>query len=122
MSSRDERGLAAPVVLGLTAVLGFVTLLGAVGGRVLVEGRRASAAADLGALAGAAAVQQGRPGCPAADGTVTANGARLALCRQAGEDVHVVVAIPVRVAGRTFEVRARAHAGPVSGPGLAPGG
>lgn len=122
---RDDRGLAAPVVVALTAVLTFVTVLGSVGGRVLVEQRRAAAAADLAALSGATAVQQGRPGCATAAGTAQQNGARLVECRQHGSDIDLTVAIRVRLAGRWAELRGRAHAGPVTAPAagasLAPG-
>jgi secretion/DNA translocation related TadE-like protein len=104
------------MVVGLTAVLAFVTLLGAVAGRVVVEQRRAAAAADLAALAGATAVQQGAAGCPAAARTATANGARLATCVQHADEVDVTVAIPVALRGRSVEVSASAHAGPVMGP------
>ena len=121
---RDERGIAAPMVLALTAVVTFVTLLTAAGGRVLVEQRRAAAAADLAALSGATAVQQGRPGCAAAASTARANGAVLVECRQVGVDVELTVAIAVRLTGRSSQVHGTAHAGPVTappGPSLAPG-
>jgi secretion/DNA translocation related TadE-like protein len=102
--------------VALTAVLTFVTLAAAAGGRVVVEQRRAAAAADLAALSGATAVQQGRAGCATAARTATSNGARLAGCRLEGDDIDLTVAIPVQVVGRSFEVAARAHAGPVTGP------
>ena len=117
---RDQRGLAAPVVLALTALLTFITLLGAVAGRVFVDQRRAAAAADLAALSGATAVQQGRAGCAAAAGTARANGARLVGCHQLGADIDLTVAIAVRLVGRSTEVHATAHAGPVTAPGAGP--
>ncbi|MDX6325300.1 MAG: hypothetical protein QOK15_1654 [Nocardioidaceae bacterium] len=118
MRWRDERGLAAPVLVALMAVLAFVTLAGAVVGRLVVEQRRAASAADLAALAGATAVQQGRAGCEVAAQSAASNGGRLEACGQAGDDIDLVVAVPVHLVGRSVVVRARAHAGPVSG--LAP--
>jgi secretion/DNA translocation related TadE-like protein len=120
VSRRSEQGLAAPVLVGLTAVLAFVTMAGAVVGRVVVEQRRAAAAADLAALAGATAVQQGSEGCVAAARSATANGARLAACVRAGDEIDVVVAVPARLVGRSVEVTARARAGPITGPVTGP--
>jgi secretion/DNA translocation related TadE-like protein len=110
------------MVAGLAAVLVFVTLLAAMAGRLLVDQRRAASAADLAALAGATAVQRGAAGCPAAAATAAANGARLATCVQHADEVDVAAVIAVKLPGRSVEVRASAHAGPVSGPISGPPG
>jgi secretion/DNA translocation related TadE-like protein len=83
--------------------------------RVVVEQRRAAAAADLSALTGATAVQQGRRPCAAAASSAAVNGAELTGCTQQGEEVAVVVTMPFSVVGRAVRVTARAEAGPVTG-------
>lgn len=111
--AHDERGLAAPVVVGLTAVILLLALAAGVAGRVLVTQRRAAAAADLGALAGAVAVQRGGDACGAVSRLVARSGARVQQCEVSGDHVRVtVVAEAAVVAGRRISVAERAHAGP----------
>ena len=106
--------MVAVVLLGALTV---VTLASVVLGRLLVDQRRAAAAADLAALAGAAAVQRGGEGCPAARATATDNGARLERCRVQGEEVRVTARVPSPpLLGRVVVLRAVARAGPVRGP------
>ena len=62
---------------------------------------RARAAADLAALSGAAAIQQGRDGCAEARRLAAANGARLADCDQVGDQVDFVITVRVTVAVRS---------------------
>jgi secretion/DNA translocation related TadE-like protein len=111
----------------LAGLLLVVSLVAAGLGRLLVDPRRAAAAADLAALAGAAALQQSGDGCAAAHRTAAANGARLVGCRVSGD--HVVVrsfVAPPEAAGllglvlRAVRVEAEAHGGPVD-PGPANG-
>lgn len=85
---------------------------GAVG--VAATQHRAAAAADLSALAGAAAWQDGRDPCAAADALAAANGGRLVSCRQDGGVVLVEVAAqsPLLLGQRWTSVRT-ARAGPV---------
>ena len=83
---------------------------------------RARAAADLAALSGAVAYQQGRDGCAEARRLASANGARLADCDEVGDQVdfvitvRVTVAVGLRVPGLPRTITAEAHAGPVAQP------
>jgi secretion/DNA translocation related TadE-like protein len=115
VTPRDERGLAAPLVVGLAGVLAFVTLGGAVLGRVAVDERRADAAADLAALAGATELQYGRAGCPAARRTAAENDAILTRCVERDDTITVTVVVPAELLGRSVQLRGTAKAGPVDG-------
>ncbi len=96
----------------LGAVVATAVLLAPLG-RALVASRRAAAAADLAALAGAVAVQQGREPCAEASAVATANHARLSSCSVLAEDVRVGVDVDAgRVLGRPLWVSGRARAGP----------
>lgn len=125
--SADERGLAAPVVVTLTGLLLVLTLVGGVLGRLLVDQRRVSAAADLAALAGAGAMQVHHDACAAAGRTARSNGAALTSCTVSGEQVAVTASLTSTgmaglfgLLGRTVAVEADALAGPVDGPGAGP--
>lgn len=96
----------------MLVVLGVVGGVAADLGGLLVAKRRAAAAADLAALAGAGAVQRGNPGCAAAATTAGANQARVVSCRQDGDIVEVEVAVAVHAVPGVAEVRDRARAGP----------
>lgn len=119
-SGRGQRGSAAvwgTLILGLLVVLTVVVtvLAGAVADR-----RRVSSAADLAALAGAAAGQRGEDACAAAGATARRNDARLTSCAAVGPTVTVGTArVAGPVLGLRFVVRATARAGPV-GPGGTP--
>ena len=108
---RDEDGAGVVLVLGLVAFL--VTTALVCGGVVaLVVGhRQAQTAADLAALAGAAAVSQGGDVCAVVREIASRNGAT-AACTTAGPVVTVeaTVRMPPVLGGR--EVRGRARAGP----------
>ena len=111
---RDEAGLAVPFVVGATALLASLALVVTLMGRLLADHRRAASAADLAALAAAAAVQFGRPACEAAESSARSNGARLTSCVVEGDRVRVEAArVSVSVLGRSVEVTAAAHSGPV---------
>ena len=81
---------------------------------------RARAAADLSALSGAVAFQQGREPCVQAAMTAQQNGARVIRCNKVGDAVDFVVTVRVSVVAGTrlpylpMTVVAEAHAGPVS--------
>jgi secretion/DNA translocation related TadE-like protein len=109
----SERGSASVLVLTVFAALAVGTVLLAVVAGAVVAQRRAAAAADLAALAGAAALQRGADGCAAAAGVSRRNGAELLACRASGDVVQVTVGaeLPVRF-GRRLTVSAQARAGP----------
>ena len=111
---RDEAGIAVPMVVVGMALVTTVAIVVALLGRLLADQRRADSAADLAALAGAAAVQRGEPPCEAVAWAVTRNGARLGSCTVEGEHVRVeVVRRSASFLGRELEVAGAAHAGPV---------
>ncbi len=112
----EERGAAALLTLVMAGVLLFVAAaLGAVGGLVVAH-RRAEAAADLAALAGASALARGREGCVAAREVAEANGAVLRQCLVDGSTVTVMVAVRgPRWLGQQPDLEASARAGRGSG-------
>jgi secretion/DNA translocation related TadE-like protein len=110
---RDQRGAATVLVMPFVGVLALVTVVLAFHGGVLVTQRRVQAAADLAALAGAAALQRGEDGCSAASAVAGRNGARLSGCQTSGPDVVVTVERDgPAVLGRSVTVEASARAGP----------
>lgn len=116
-SRRCDRGSAAvyavmAVGLLVVAALGAVTVAGIVAGH-----RKAAAAADLAALAGASAVQRGRPACAAAVEIAEANRSRLVGCSVLGPVVQVEVIVEVGSPFETWSMRGRARAGPVRSSG-----
>lgn len=116
----SQRGSATVWTLVACVLLGLAATGGAVGGAVLVAHREAGAAADLAALAGAAALQEGREGCAAAGTVAVANDARLVSCAVAGAEVRVVVRSGVEALGHLLDVDARARAGPAPAPASTP--
>ncbi len=111
---REESGAGTVLVVALTGVVLFVTVL--VSGAVAVVGRHrlAQSAADLAALAGAAALQDGRDACAAAAVLARRNRAQLTGCRVTGWEVEVRVVSEGRVWGLDQSLPARGRAGPVS--------
>jgi secretion/DNA translocation related TadE-like protein len=111
--ARAERG--AVTVLAV-AMLGLLLLIaGALGvaEAMVVAHRRAQAAADLGALAGARAIQQAGDPCAAATSVATGNGAMLDSCRVEADDVVVTVRVTgPRWLGSRGDLSAQARAGP----------
>ena len=108
-----ERGAATVLV---TACLGVLLLVGcalAVVAAMVSAHRTAQAAADLAALAGAAADQDGRDACAAATSVAADNGARLTRCSIADHDVTVEVEVPgPHWLGQRHDLAAAARAGP----------
>ena len=109
---RPERGAATILVVAMAGVLLFVTTgLAAAGGLVTAQ-RRAQAAADLAALAGASHLDDA---CGSARRVATANAAKLDSCRVDGRDITVAVSVVgPRVPWRDLRVSAEARAGPAS--------
>ena len=106
----------------MTGILGVIAALS--GAALIIAGyavgfHRARAAADLSALSGAAAFQDGREACAQASQTARQNGARMDHCDVVGDTIDFVVTVRVSVIARTRiphlprTVAAQAHAGPV---------
>lgn len=109
---REERGAGTVLVVTCAALLLWLGLALAVVAAVVLDHRRAQAAADLAALAGAEAVATGTA-CATADRAATANGADLRECHVLGSDVVVDVGVTgPTVWGWTFRLSAQARAGP----------
>lgn len=102
-------------MLVMAGVLLSVTVALAGASTLLHTHRRAAAAADLAALAGAGAQVSGADACSAAATVAAANGGTLRACAPEGPDVTVQVSFAVPGWVATFsrrEVVARARAGP----------
>jgi secretion/DNA translocation related TadE-like protein len=111
-----QRGSATVLGVVLVVMVCTVGLMGAAMSGLLVGQRRVAAAADLAALAGAGAVQQGHEGCREAASVAALNGATLTHCQVAGADVAVEVTKTVpTVFGRNVSLRSSARAGPGEG-------
>src|SRR3954469_8784088 len=109
-----ERGSATVLGVGVVGVLVTVMALVAALAGAVADQRRVESAADLGALAGASAVQQGRPACASARDVVSRNGASLASCTVAGAVVEVRARRRTQLLlGRRFEAASTARAGPL---------
>ena len=113
----DERGSASVLAVVLVGALSVAAVLVAAVGAVVADPRRVASAADLAALAGAAAVQSGRDGCASAGAVARRNAARLASCVVTGSVVTVRTTRETRpLLGRRLTVRSAARAGPVDVP------
>jgi len=107
---REERGSATVYAVSLLAALLAVAAALAWAGGAVVAHRRAQAAADLAALAGAS---HPGSGCAQAETVAGANGATLLECRSDGGHVWVTVEVTgPPLVGRVPRLAARAHAGP----------
>jgi len=97
----------------LLGVLLFLTAAFGVAEAMVSDHRRAQAAADLAALAGAQAIQQAGDACTAAADIAAANGADLEECQVQGEDVVVTARVTgPRWLGARGDLSAQARAGP----------
>jgi secretion/DNA translocation related TadE-like protein len=114
-NGRRDGGAASVWLLAVGLVLVAGGMAGATVGAAHVASHRAQAAADLGALAGAArAIEGSAPACARASQFVAANGARLTHCRLDGLDLTVTVEVtPAPAAGIGRAATATARAGPV---------
>jgi secretion/DNA translocation related TadE-like protein len=109
-----ERGSAAVIGVGLVGVLTTVAALVAVLAGAVADQRRVESAVDLGALAGASAVQRGTAACPAAETVVRRNGASMTSCVVSEEVVEVTAQRRTPpMLGRRFVAESTARAGPV---------
>ena len=107
-------------MVGVMAVLMTLALTATVIAVYLAAAHRARTAADLAALSGAVAVQQGGDGCARAKEIAAANDAEVTACDQVGDQIDFVVTVTVRVdlrspvAALPRSVAAVAYAGPAS--------
>lgn len=108
-----ERGAASLLVATcVTLLLVIGAALGVVAALVRSH-RSAQSAADLAALAGAAARQRGEEACGVAAALARSNAAELVGCRLIGDDVDVTVEVAgPRWLGQSADLSARARAGP----------
>ncbi|MEH1123698.1 Rv3654c family TadE-like protein [Micromonospora sp. CPCC 206061] len=112
---RRDEGAATLWVLAIGLVFVVAGLAGAAVGAARVAKHQAQAAADLGALAGAARVVEGEEvACRRAADLVGRNGGRLTRCVVEGFDVILAVEVKVTpLPGMTRTVRKEARAGPI---------
>lgn len=117
----SQRGSAAVLVVVMVGVLTALALGGSVVGALMVGQRRAAAAADLAALAGAEALVPGLgavstgSGCDRAARVSAENGARLTGCSIDGREVVVRVVVDVgNRFGGGWAVPGLARAGPAA--------
>jgi len=108
-----ERGAVTVLAIALLGVLLLLTAAFGVVEAMMSDHRRAQAAADLAALAGAQAIQDAGDGCAAAAKIAGANGASLEECQVQGEDVVVIARVTgPRWLGAHGDLLAQARAGP----------
>lgn len=113
MKLARDRGAATVLAVVFIGLLTSVAVAVVAVGGLLSGHRRAASAADLAALAGAAALQQGTPGCAAAEEVAAANGSRLLSCRIDGQVLTVEVGVDVEsLLGSSWTLTGRARAGP----------
>ena len=112
--TRGERGSGSVLVVAMTGLLVLVTVGVVCAVAVVGVHRRAQSAADLAALAGAVALQDGRDACASAEVIARANGTELGSCRVAGWTVSIAVVAAARLPVGGLRLPARARAGPVS--------
>jgi secretion/DNA translocation related TadE-like protein len=116
---RSERGSASVLMTGIVGVVVALSSAALLIAGYAVGYHRARSAADLSALAGAAAFQQRRDACAQARQTARQNGARVERCDLVGDAIDFVITVRVSVTTRTrtpqlpTKVAAEAHAGPV---------
>jgi secretion/DNA translocation related TadE-like protein len=112
---RQQRGAATVLALAMSGVLLMVGAALSVVGAIVVDHRRAQAAADLAALAGAAAAARGEPACAAVGVVADRNHAQLLACSL--DAAGTTVTVRVRVSGphwlgQQADLEASARAGP----------
>lgn len=88
---REEDGSTTVAAALFIAAFVVLTLVGVTAGVRVVQARQAAVAADLSAVAGAVAAQEGDDACEAAGKIAQANHAHLVNCELDGEDVQVSV-------------------------------
>ena len=116
-SQTSQRGAATLVMVGVLAVVMSMAMAGMLLGAYVVAVHRARVGADLVALSGAAAFEQGGAACRTAERTASENRVELITCDQVGDQLDFVVTARVRVpVGRSMpglprSVEAIAYAG-----------
>ncbi|MEI2711806.1 MAG: Rv3654c family TadE-like protein [Nocardioides sp.] len=116
MRRRNARGSGTQLMVAFAGVLLLVGAAVTVVAAMLVEHRRAQSAADLAALAGAAALLDGRAGCEVARDVAARNGAAVVSCVVDRREVVVHTRIKgPRSLGQRGDLEGHARAGPVSG-------
>jgi secretion/DNA translocation related TadE-like protein len=114
-----ERGSATIWGIGWMAVCASLAAVVTCAALGTAQQHAVDGAADLAAVAAAAAIQRGQDGCTAAAVSATANRVALVGCRVVGERVEVRTSSRARLPfGLDLTVRGRARAGP--GPGAGP--
>ncbi len=109
----DEGGAGSVLAVAMMGLLVTVTIAAAGVVGVIAAHRTAQAAADLAALAGASALQDGGDACGQAAAVADRNRAELDGCEIDGWNVSVVVtANTARLPGGVLDLRARGRAGP----------
>ena len=112
----DELGAGTVLAVAMMGLLVTVTVVAAGVAAVIAAHRIAQSAADLAALAGAAAIQDGGDPCAQAAEVADRNRARLNGCEVEGWNVSVVVtASTAPLPGGVLDLRARGRAGPAVG-------
>jgi secretion/DNA translocation related TadE-like protein len=116
---RRDRGAATVFVLAVGLVLVLMGVAGAAVGAARVGRHRAQAAADLGALAGAArAVEGAGPACARASRFAQVNAGLVTSCQVSGLEIIVRIEVTVTpLPGLTRRAAAAARAGPVYAAG-----
>lgn len=109
----SDRGAATVLAVTLAAALLLVGTAASWVTATFASRRAAESAADLAALAGAAAAQRGEDACRRVAQVAAANAAEVVDCRPSGSDVWVTVEVPApQLMGRRTAALGRAHAGP----------
>ena len=115
-SATDEHGAGSVLAIAMMGLLVTVTVAAAGVVGIVAAHRIAQSAADLAALAGASALQDGGDACQQAATVAQRNRAHLDGCEVDGWNVSVVVsADTARLPGGALDLRARGRAGPVAG-------
>lgn len=107
---RREQGAATVLALAVVAVVLALATGGLVVGSAVVASHRARLAADLGSLAGAAALQDGSAAraCAVAAQVARVNGVVAQACSVNGADVEITVAVAVSLWPAPAIARSRA--------------
>ncbi len=112
-SSTRERGSGTVLILAVLSVAALLAIAAGLVGRAVTARHRAQSAADLAALAAAAAWPQ--PSCTEAARVAAANGGVLIGCLPGSAgSVTVTVLVPVQILSGLSPARATARAGPAS--------
>ncbi len=116
MRPHDETGAGTVLALAAIGVVLVLIMAGLQLGSTAVTAHRARSSADLAALAGASALQQGRGSpCAVSDAVARRNGTRLVACtvgRDQSVVVRVVCPLPLTWPGLPDQAEVSARAGP----------